>query len=218
MISNKPKFLTVVLPLATLMSVGIAQSASARQQVCGDVEKFESYYTGRTISRTSLRPEPCPGPGGMAMCDVPYDSSYPEIVPRKIGSVYECRSQGSVGAIFNVGNGSPGYGASLRFPLGAFALRGTYLFTENKTDRGTLALTREIDLGAADLFIGGGYNADKGATEKPTEENKRFNYPFATVGVDYRITPNLDLNLGIIIPVSGGSNATNYNIGIALNF
>jgi hypothetical protein len=210
MISNKPKFLTVVLPLATFISVGIAQSASARQPKCRDVERTFTVPTDQTYYEPPV--EVAPG-----IVRAGYTANY---TTKETRIVNECRSDTSIGAAFNFGNGSPGYGVSGRYSIfsnGAVAIRGTYLFTQDKNEHGTLAVTREIDLGSADLFIGAGYNADK---REPVEsvEKKGFNYPFATVGVDYRITPSIDLNTSILIPINGGSNAINYNIGIALNF
>lgn len=84
----------------------------------------------------------------------------------------------------------------------------------------SLALTTEINFGAADIFVGAGYNYNVPIGNNPvsTATANSNSYTFITTGIDYRISPQIDLNATVRIPLGGGSNSVNYIAGASWNF
>lgn len=115
----------------------------------------------------------------------------------------------SVGAIANFGNDKTDLGVAIRariYPIGT--IRTLALFREKGIDLAG-ALTKEIGLGPADLFLGAGYNHNTFSSK---------GYPYLTTGIDLRLAPKIDLNATVRIPFDGGTNKTDYFVGANLYF
>jgi hypothetical protein len=124
----------------------------------------------------------------------------------------------SFGVVGGFGNGASSIGLNYNLKFNDFvSARAVGLYKGESIDT-SLALTTEINFGAADIFVGGGYNYNIAIGNKPVSTNNNSNYYFLTTGVDYRIAPQIDLNATIRIPVGGGSNGVSYLAGASWNF
>jgi hypothetical protein len=122
-----------------------------------------------------------------------------------------CRKEQTIGVVAGFDKGSTSIGLVLNSKFNSFITTRTLALYKEKSIEIAAALTTEVTLGPADIFLGGGYNYNFSKTTS--------NYPYLTTGVDLRITPQLDLNATIRIPVSGGSdNSVNYLAGLNLTF
>jgi hypothetical protein len=123
----------------------------------------------------------------------------------------------SLGIVGGFGNGTSSVGLDYKLKFSDFVTaRAVGLYKGESVDA-SIALTTEINFGAADVFIGGGYNYNIAIGNNPISTTNN-NY-FLTTGVDYRISPQIDLNATVRIPIGGGSNnGVNYLAGASWNF
>jgi hypothetical protein len=215
MISKAQKISSILLPLVAVIGSQAPQSVSAREykETCRNYASTREVPTGRS-STTTDRQMGNYGDGrdSTTSTRTVYETKTVDV------TVNKCTAESAVGAVVNFGNGTPSYGLSIKVPLAqdasprstTAAIRASYIFNEVKGNDLAGALTAELDIGAADLFIGGGYSFNN---------NAEASYYFATTGIDYRLTPSIDLSGSVRIPISGGPlSTTNYFVGAALNF
>jgi hypothetical protein len=185
---------SILLSIVTFACFQNSQSASAREyrEQCEDRIKTTQYGTPTYNGRA-----------GWDYSDVEYRSQV----------VSECAGETAIGVVTGFGNGGTSIGLTgIRRTNNFLNVRTSALWKDRSVDVAA-ALTAEIDLGRADVFLGGGYNYNFG-TNSTTNS-----YPFITTGVDFRLTPQIDLNGSVRIPVGGGSgNSTNYLVGASWNF
>ena len=170
------------------------KSASAREyrEKCEDRLKTIQYGTPRYD-----------GDGDLDYSGVTYRSEV----------VNQCTGETAIGVVTGFGNGGTSIGLTAMRRTNSFLNIRTSALWKDKAVDVAAAVTADIDLGRADIFLGGGYNYSF-ATNSTANS-----YPFITTGVDFRLTPQIDLNGSVRIPVGGGSgNHLNYLVGASWNF
>jgi hypothetical protein len=185
---------SILLSIVTFACLQNSQSASAREyrEKCEDRLKTTQY--GTPIDN---------GIAGLDYSDVTYGTEV----------INQCEGETAIGVVTGFGNGGTSIGlAGMRRTNNFLNVRTSALWKDKSVDVAA-ALTAEIDLGRADIFLGGGYNYSFATNSSANS------YPFVTTGVDFRLTPQIDLNGSVRIPVGGGSgNSTNYLVGASWNF
>jgi hypothetical protein len=216
MISKAQKISAILLPLVAVVGSQAPQSVSAREykEKCGNYASTREVPTGRSNTETTRTMGGYPdGRDSTTSTRTVYETKTVDV------TVNKCVAESAFGAVVNFGNGTPSYGLSIKIPLARdaapqsakAAIRGSYIFNDAKGNDLAGALTAEFDVGAVDLFIGGGYNFNNRA---------EASYYFATAGIDYRLTPSIDISGSIRVPISSveSSSSTNYFVGAAYNF
>jgi hypothetical protein len=170
------------------------QSASAREYRAQCEDRLKTTQYGTPVYN---------GGAGWDYSGVTYGS---EVVNR-------CTGETAIGVVTGFGNGGTSIGLTAMRRTNSFLNVRTSALWKDKAVDVAAAVTAGIDLGRADIFLGGGYNYSF-ATNSTANS-----YPFFTTGVDFRLTPQIDLNGSFRIPVGGGSgNNTNYLVGASWNF
>lgn len=194
MFSKTLRASSILLSLITFICLQNPQSASAREyrEQCEDRLKPNQDGTPTYDERA-----------GWDYSDVTYDS--------KVINV--CTGETAIEVVTGFGNGGTSIGLTgMRRTNNFLNVRTSALWKDKSIDVAA-AVTAEIDLGRADVFLGGGYNYNFGTNSTANS------YPFITTGVDFRLTSQIDLNGSVRIPVGGGSgNSTNYLVGASWNF
>jgi hypothetical protein len=215
MISKAQKISSILLPLVAVIGSQAPESVSAREykETCRNYASTREVPTGGSYTTTDRQMGNYgDGRDSTTSTRTVYETKTVDV------TVNRCAAESAFGAVVNFGNGTPSYGVSLKIPLArdasprsaTAAIRSSYIFNDVKGNDLAGAFTAEFDIGAVDLFVGGGYNFNN---------NTEASYYFATGGLDYRLTPSIDLSGSVRIPISGGSlSNTNYVVGVAYNF
>lgn len=191
---------SILLPLLTFICLQHPQLASARE--------YREQCADKIIRVSDRDPVLKYNNGNNNASGSYYDYSNVEYSSEVVNV---CRGEKVIGVVTGFDKGSTSIGLAFNQKLNSFITTRTLALYKEKSIEVAAALTTEITLGPADVFLGGGYNYNFSTTAR--------NYPYLTTGIDFRITPQLDLNATVRIPVGGGSdNSVNYLAGINWNF